>query len=95
MLSMVKLYRNKLLNSSDWRHEYISLMVLSQIGAFVDHPAKIIGEMKTIIDSLEDGNPVIRYAACYVLNSLSGHKALYIQFQYGYDIINKLLKIVE
>ena len=61
------LITNRELNSKDWRNNYALIMALSQLAEYVDDESTIVQFVDQMVRFLDDGNPLIRYAACHFI----------------------------
>ena len=61
----------QILQKSDWRYKYTAIMILSQIGEYIDEVEKISSVMMMIMNFLKDHNPMLRYAACHCIGQIS------------------------
>ncbi len=61
----------KLLSISDWRYQYCGLMIMSQIGEYLEGPDKAEHYLTIAINSLSHDNPMLRYAACHIIGLFS------------------------
>jgi len=68
MLPLIgELVQNTIANDEDWRYKHAGIMAFSQVGEYVDDPAKIGVMIPVVLQACGHQNPMIRYAALHCI----------------------------
>jgi hypothetical protein len=89
------LVMNTISNDQDWRFKNAGLMAFSQVGEYVDEPAKIKPMVPVIVQHCEHANPKVRYAAFHAIGQISDDMPEKFQKEYSNDIIPVLVKGID
>jgi hypothetical protein len=78
-------------NDEDWRYKHAGIMAFSQVGEYVDEPAKIGIMIPVVLQACVHQNPMIRYAALHCIGQLADDMPEDFQKTYGNDCIPVLV----
>lgn len=97
-LEMIPILSNSfqlLLQNNDWRYKYTALMMLSQIGEYIEDVEMISSVLDMVLGFLKNPNPKLRYAACHVIGQISEDMKFEFQNKYGAAVLPQLIALLQ